>query len=242
MSKNGIPTHIPSCALRLPRPTLTGTRRYPIESRIDPIGFISWECYVPNAHCVFIDLQIEFRTKAYDRGRGPGRAVPLQSHSVLSREGACVEVDGLSGTLAYKIVAKRQKGLVLPTCFFATDLHGKIDRYDKLLTSIIRHRPTAVFLGGDLLPPSVLGVMQFGHEDFVQDYLVPAFTRGRNFATATTIPTSSSSSVTTTHVVVRKTSLRPEPMASGTTPTNRKVSWGTSPSMALPTFHRPHFC
>jgi uncharacterized protein len=77
-------------------------------------------------------------------------------------------------------VAKRQKGLVLPTCFFATDLHGKADRYDKLLASIIKHLPAAVFLGGDLLPRSALSATQCGHEDFIQGYLVPAFTRIRD--------------------------------------------------------------
>jgi uncharacterized protein len=75
---------------------------------------------------------------------------------------------------------KPQKGLDLPTCFFATDLHGKTDRYDKLLASIIRHVPAAVFLGGDLLPRSALSPMQFGQRDFVHDYLVPAFTRTRD--------------------------------------------------------------
>ena len=74
----------------------------------------------------------------------------------------------------------RQKGLVLPTCLFATDLHGRSDRYDKLLASIVRQRPAAVFLGGDLLPRSALSANQFGHEDFFQDYLVPAFTRIRD--------------------------------------------------------------
>ena len=77
-------------------------------------------------------------------------------------------------------MAKRQKGLVLPTCFFATDLHGRSDRYDKLLTLIVRHRPAAVFLGGDLLPRSALSAIQFGHEDFIQEYLIPAFTRIRD--------------------------------------------------------------
>jgi hypothetical protein len=81
---------------------------------------------------------------------------------------------------AYKIVPKPQKGFDLPTCFFATDLHGKTDRYDKLLASIIRHVPAAVFLGGDLLPRSALSAMQFGQGDFVHDYLVPAFARTRD--------------------------------------------------------------
>jgi Icc-related predicted phosphoesterase len=38
------------------------------------------------------------------------------------------------------------------SCLFASDLHGHVDRYDKLFTTIERERPGAVFLGGDLLP------------------------------------------------------------------------------------------
>ena len=68
----------------------------------------------------------------------------------------------------------------MPTCFFATDLHGKTDWYEKLLASIARHRPAAVFLGGDLLPRPGRSAIQFGHEDFIQGYLVPAFTRIRD--------------------------------------------------------------
>ena len=68
----------------------------------------------------------------------------------------------------------------MPTCFFATDLHGRNDRYDKLLSSIVRHRPVGVFLGGDLLPRSALSAIQYGPEDFVRDYLIPAFTRMRD--------------------------------------------------------------
>jgi len=40
----------------------------------------------------------------------------------------------------------------MPRCFFATDLHGHVDRYEKLFACIIEERPAAVFLGGDLLP------------------------------------------------------------------------------------------
>ncbi|MGC2477712.1 MAG: metallophosphoesterase [Candidatus Sulfotelmatobacter sp.] len=68
----------------------------------------------------------------------------------------------------------------LPTCFFATDLHGHTDRYDKLLALIIRDRPTAVFLGGDLLPRSAFSALQSGQADFVRDYLIPVFTRTRD--------------------------------------------------------------
>ncbi|PYQ39784.1 MAG: hypothetical protein DMG99_15435, partial [Acidobacteria bacterium] len=38
-----------------------------------------------------------------------------------------------------------------------------------------------MFLGGDLLPRSALSAIHFGHhEDFVHEYLVPAFTRTRD--------------------------------------------------------------
>ena len=68
----------------------------------------------------------------------------------------------------------------MPTCFFATDLHGHTDRYDKLLTSIVNDRPTAVFLGGDLFPRLAFSANQCGQIDFVHDYLIPAFTRTRD--------------------------------------------------------------
>ena len=68
----------------------------------------------------------------------------------------------------------------LPTCFFATDLHGHTDRYDKLLALMIRDRPAAVFLGGDLLPRLSISAIQSGQADFLHDYLVPAFTRTRD--------------------------------------------------------------
>ena len=68
----------------------------------------------------------------------------------------------------------------MPTCFFATDLHGHTDRYDKLLASIVRDRPVAVFLGGDLFPRSTFSAIQSEQANFVRDYLVPTFTRARD--------------------------------------------------------------
>ncbi len=68
----------------------------------------------------------------------------------------------------------------LPTCFFATDLHGRTDRYDKLLASMVKCLPDALFLGGDLLPRSALSAIQSGQGNFVHDYLVPAFRRTRD--------------------------------------------------------------
>lgn len=37
-------------------------------------------------------------------------------------------------------------------CFFASDLHGKVERYKLLFDRIAIEKPVAVFLGGDLLP------------------------------------------------------------------------------------------
>lgn len=37
-------------------------------------------------------------------------------------------------------------------CFFASDLHGKVERYEVLFERIKQEKPIAVFLGGDLLP------------------------------------------------------------------------------------------
>ena len=64
-------------------------------------------------------------------------------------------------------------------CLFVADLHGRIDRYDTLLTVIEAERPAAVFLGGDLLPPGALPLP--GVSDFLLDWLGPrlAGLRGR---------------------------------------------------------------
>jgi uncharacterized protein len=37
-------------------------------------------------------------------------------------------------------------------CFFVSDLHGKLDRYDKLFAALRDEAPGALFMGGDLLP------------------------------------------------------------------------------------------
>ena len=65
-------------------------------------------------------------------------------------------------------------------CFFATDLHGRIDRYEKLFSLIADERPRALFLGGDLLPrASYYARHEEEYADFVQDYLIPGFQRLR---------------------------------------------------------------
>jgi len=59
-------------------------------------------------------------------------------------------------------------------CFFASDLHGRVDRYRKLVEAIRHRRPAAVFLGGDLLPfPVPVAGEQFA--DFLREFLHPAF-------------------------------------------------------------------
>ena len=63
----------------------------------------------------------------------------------------------------------------MPRCLFATDLHGHIDRYNKLFAAMVGERPEAVFLGGDLFPHSSFTTIRSGHRDFVREYLVPSF-------------------------------------------------------------------
>jgi uncharacterized protein len=60
-------------------------------------------------------------------------------------------------------------------CLFATDLHGRIERYEKLFAMILRERPAALFLGGDLLPSGWLGgtAQSLAYEDFIADYFAP---------------------------------------------------------------------
>lgn len=51
---------------------------------------------------------------------------------------------------------------------FVSDLHGRPDRYDKLAAAVARERPSAVFLGGDLLPH---GGAHRGPGDFLEEVL-----------------------------------------------------------------------
>jgi Icc-related predicted phosphoesterase len=51
-------------------------------------------------------------------------------------------------------------------CFFVSDLHGRIDRYEKLFNLIIAEKPEIVFFGGDLLPSFNL------FDDFITEFFV----------------------------------------------------------------------
>jgi Icc-related predicted phosphoesterase len=61
-------------------------------------------------------------------------------------------------------------------CFFASDLHGRTDRYHKLFAALRAGRPHAVFLGGDLLPHYA---RPDGPPDFIRDHLLPELDRLR---------------------------------------------------------------
>jgi Icc-related predicted phosphoesterase len=63
------------------------------------------------------------------------------------------------------------------TCFFVSDLHGHLDRYEKLFQAVMKERPTAVFLGGDLFPSHLYALSKSlqAFPDFAHDFLAPRF-------------------------------------------------------------------
>ena len=56
-------------------------------------------------------------------------------------------------------------------CVFASDLHGDVDRYRKLVEVVREELPRVVFLGGDLLPIE----QNWSNGNFTTDFLVPEF-------------------------------------------------------------------
>lgn len=69
----------------------------------------------------------------------------------------------------------------MPLCFFASDLHGRVERYQKLFERIAAERPRAVFLGGDLLPAGLgrVATLNPAHQDFLNGYIGPQLARLR---------------------------------------------------------------
>lgn len=53
-------------------------------------------------------------------------------------------------------------------CFFVSDLHGRVARYEKLFASIVRERPDLVLIGGDILPHALHDTI---HQDFLCEFL-----------------------------------------------------------------------
>ncbi len=60
-------------------------------------------------------------------------------------------------------------------CFFVSDLHGKLNRYEKLFIQIEEEKPESVFFGGDLLPHSLKKVENY--DDFTTDFIFPNLRR-----------------------------------------------------------------
>lgn len=60
-------------------------------------------------------------------------------------------------------------------CFFVTDLHGNKERYQKLFDLILKERPQAVFMGGDLLPSMLNNFKNDYSDDFISIYLTENF-------------------------------------------------------------------
>jgi Icc-related predicted phosphoesterase len=65
-------------------------------------------------------------------------------------------------------------------CFLASDLHGELDRYEKLFRAIETDRPSAVFLGGDLLPTALALNTPVGTEEFIAGFLASELRRIRS--------------------------------------------------------------
>ncbi|NIO02247.1 MAG: hypothetical protein GTO42_08900 [Candidatus Latescibacteria bacterium] len=59
-------------------------------------------------------------------------------------------------------------------CFFVSDLHGDVDRYEKLFDLAMLERPKAIFLGGDILLSGISST-DSAHRDFVAKFLIEEF-------------------------------------------------------------------
>ena len=62
-------------------------------------------------------------------------------------------------------------------CFFVSDIHGKIDKYEKLFKEIKTEKPEIVFFGGDLLPSGLAfnKTADKNFTDFINDYILKNF-------------------------------------------------------------------
>lgn len=63
-------------------------------------------------------------------------------------------------------------------CLFTSDLHGKVDRYEKLFGVIEAEQPLAVFVGGDILPHGFGGggYAEWPSGSFLTDFLINRLT------------------------------------------------------------------
>jgi len=65
----------------------------------------------------------------------------------------------------------------MKSCFFISDLHGRIDRYQKLFAKIEEELPNILFLGGDILPPVFYSPANNDYDDFFEDILLKGFVK-----------------------------------------------------------------
>lgn len=65
----------------------------------------------------------------------------------------------------------------MPFFYFVSDLHGSVERYRKLFHLILKEKPEAVFLGGDLLPAGLIpeSIQGDSSYDFVRNFLGAGF-------------------------------------------------------------------
>jgi uncharacterized protein len=57
----------------------------------------------------------------------------------------------------------------LPKCFFVSDLHGKLENYEKLFELIVSAKPQVLFIGGDITP--LIPYTNSRSNSFIEGYL-----------------------------------------------------------------------
>lgn len=60
------------------------------------------------------------------------------------------------------------------TCYFVSDLHGKLERYKKMFDKLKTGKPDVLFIGGDIFP-NFYPRVEHDFDDFVFDFLIPEF-------------------------------------------------------------------
>ena len=69
----------------------------------------------------------------------------------------------------------------MTSCFFVSDIHGRVKRYEKLFKAIADEHPNIVFIGGDILPHGFSSVSSDdAHQNFIRDFLVVEFLKLRH--------------------------------------------------------------
>lgn len=80
------------------------------------------------------------------------------------------------------VIFFNKNSIIVIPCFFISDLHGSIQKYDRLFNRILEETPKIIFIGGDILPS---GLSYFSnsydkYDHFIHDYLIPQFEEVRN--------------------------------------------------------------